>query len=247
MKFKDIIFNIFGQRIYSFFKKIYLFFTDLRRVPIAYSFDYQDYKSKELHILNCFRIIQSQEINDLPQTYFEFGCHSGRTFSSAINSSKFLNLNNFKFYAFDSFQGLPKTTKEDGSFFKTGEYYTSKKTFLNIIRRNTGVNSSDINVVEGFYESSLTSELSKRLPKAGIIYIDCDLYSSTKNVLDFLRNHITNGTIIMLDDYYCASKVGHIKGQRHAFENFIRSENIYNFEHYKNYSDFGAIFFVNKK
>jgi hypothetical protein len=247
MKFKDIIFNIFGQRIYSFFKKIYLFFTDLRRVPTAYSFDYQDYKSKELHILNCFRIIQSQEINDLPQTYFEFGCHSGRTFSSAINSSKFLNLNNFKFYAFDSFQGLPKTTKEDGSFFKTGEYYTSKKTFLNIIRRNTGVNSSDINVVEGFYESSLTNELSKRLPKAGIIYIDCDLYSSTKNVLDFLKNHITNGTIIMLDDYYCASKVGHIKGQRHAFENFIRSENTYNFEHYKNYSDFGAIFFVNKR
>ena len=28
----------------------------------------------------------------LPQTYFEFGCHSGRTFSSAINSTKFLKM-----------------------------------------------------------------------------------------------------------------------------------------------------------
>ena len=247
MKLKYIIFNIFGQRIYSFFKKIYLFFSDIRRLPTAFNFDYQDYKSKELHILNCFRILQSQEIKDLPYTYFEFGCHSGRTFSSAINASKYLKLNNFQFYAFDSFQGLPRTTKEDGSFFKTGEYFTSKKTFLNIIKKNTGINSNGLFIYEGFYENSLTNELSKKLPKAGIIYIDCDLYSSTRDVLKFLKNHITNGTIILLDDYYCASKTGHIRGQRHAFEDFIRSENIYSFEHYKNYSDFGAIFFVIKK
>jgi len=247
MKLKDIVFNIFGQRFYSFVKKIILFFTDIRRLPTANNFDYQDYKSKELHILNAFRILQSQEIHDLPQTYFEFGCHSGRTFSSAINSSKFLKLKNFKFYAFDSFQGLPNTLKEDGSFFKTGEYYTSKKTFLNIIKKNTGIDSNDIYIYEGFYENSLTNELSKKLPKAGIIYIDCDLYSSTKDVLKFLKNHITNGTIILLDDYYCASKTGHIRGQRHAFDDFIKSESIYNFEHYKNYSDFGTIFFVSKK
>ncbi len=247
MKFKELLFNIFGQRFYSFLKRIYLLIYDPRRLSIANNFNFQDYESKEIHILNCFRILQSQELMDLPHTYFEFGCHSGRTFSSAINSAKFLKLNELKFYAFDSFQGLPTTKKEDGSFFKSGEYFTSKNTFLNIIKRNTGINLKDIHIFEGFYEKSLTDELSKKLPKAGIIYIDCDLYSSTRDVLNFLRNHITNGTIIMLDDYYCASKVGHIKGQRHAFEEFIKSENIYNFEHYKNYSDFGAIFFVSKK
>lgn len=247
MEIKNLLFNLFGQRFYSFLKKIYILFSDPRRLNIASNFDNQDYKSKELHILNCFRILQSQEVKDLPKTYFEFGCHSGRTFSTAINSSKFLNLNDFKFYAFDSFQGLPTTKKEDGSFFKMGEFFTSKKTFLNIIARNTGINLSDVNIIEGFYEKSLTNELSKRLPKAGIIHIDCDLYSSTRDVLEFLKNHITNGTIIMLDDYYCASKAGYIKGQRHAFEDFVKSESIYNFEHYKNYSDFGAIFFVSRK
>jgi len=247
MEFKKILYNLCGQRFYSFLKKLYIFFSDPKRLNIAKNFDYQDYKSKELHILNCFRILQSQELKDLPKTYFEFGCHSGRTFSSAINSAKFLKISNFKFYAFDSFCGLPTTTEEDGSFFKTGDFFTSKNDFIKIVKRNTGIDSNNFNIFEGFYDKSLTDELSQALPKIGIVYIDCDLYSSTKSVLKFIKNHIINGSIIMLDDYYCSSKTGDIKGQRHAFDEFVKDENIYKFEHYKNFSDFGSIFFVTKK
>ena len=52
------------------------------------------------------------KISKLPLVYYEFGCHSARTFSSAIRASRELGIfDDFKFYAFDSFEGLPKTSE----------------------------------------------------------------------------------------------------------------------------------------
>jgi hypothetical protein len=37
--------------------------------------------------------------------------------------------------------------------------------------------------------------------KASIVHIDCDLYSSTKEVLNFLENIVFPGTILIFDDW----------------------------------------------
>ena len=77
-----------------------------------------------LEAINYIRIAGNQG-QLLPQTYFEFGCHSGRTFSTAINASNFLKAQNFNFYAFDSFKGLPETDIKLDGFFKSGTFHTS--------------------------------------------------------------------------------------------------------------------------
>jgi len=44
MKFKELLFNIFGQRFYSFLKRIYLFIYDPRRLSIANNLNFEHYK-----------------------------------------------------------------------------------------------------------------------------------------------------------------------------------------------------------
>ena len=247
MSTKDKILKLVGYDKYTLLKKIYYKLFDPKRLKVFNHFQLQDIISKELSILNALRLIQSQNVNGLPNTYFEFGCHSGRTFSSAINATKFLKFPNFEFFAFDSFQGLPETNPEiDGNFFKSGQYYTTKDQFIKIIKKNTGVKLKQSNIFEGFYSDILNESLLEKLPSIGLVYIDCDLYSSSKEVLNFIKKLLMNGSIIMLDDYYCSSKSGSLKGQRHAFDEFLSENSEFQIEHYKNFSDFGAMFLVSK-
>ena len=46
--------------------------------------------------MNYLRIAGAN--NRLPNTYFEFGCHSGRTFSAAINAANYLKMDGCEFH-----------------------------------------------------------------------------------------------------------------------------------------------------
>ena len=73
--------------------------------------------------------------------FFEFGCHSGRTFSATVNAARYLDMKETEFYAFDSFEGLPQTDKEEDGIFQTGDFSTSESDFRKIIKRKTFLNN----------------------------------------------------------------------------------------------------------
>ena len=58
---------------------------------------------------------------------------------------------------------------------------------------------------------------------AAVIYIDCDLYSSTVPILEFCKPFLQLGTIIVFDDWFCFHGLNN-KGERLAFSEF-RSAN----------------------
>ena len=62
---------------------------------------FSDEKLKFVHILESFNYQKVAGNNGItiPKTYYEFGCHSGRTFCSAINAAEFLNQKDFEFFA----------------------------------------------------------------------------------------------------------------------------------------------------
>ena len=182
--------------------------------------------------------------NVLPQTFYEFGCHSGRTFGAAINASKFLKMKNFKSFAFDSFQGLPETDEMDG-YFKTGTFHTPEEKFKNIIKKSTGQVLGPNQVIRGFYKESLTSELCQRLPKIGVLHIDVDLYSSTVEVLEFVRELLVSGSVILFDDYYCFNP-DKPAGELCALNEFLETNTEFGIIPWKAYSTFGQSFFVKK-
>src|SRR5689334_5194659 len=48
--------------------------------------------------------------NRVTGDYYEFGCHRCRTFRMALTEARRHNLPSAKFFAFDSFEGLPEPT-----------------------------------------------------------------------------------------------------------------------------------------
>jgi O-methyltransferase len=66
------------------------------------------------------------------------------------------------------------------------------------------VDLSEVTIVPGFYKDSLTEDVKThhRLTAASIVMVDCDLYSSTKCVLEFITSLVVNGSIIIFDDWF---------------------------------------------
>jgi len=76
--------------------------------------------------------------------------------------------------------------------------------------------------VEGYYEQTLSGQYAKKLPtNICLAYVDCDLYSSAKTVLEFLMPRLKHGMIIAFDDYYCWSAT-QVSGERKACAEFFR-------------------------
>ena len=181
-------------------------------------------------------------MEEFHQFFFEFGCHSGRTFATAMNSAYFLDIRECQFFAFDSFEGLPETNSQDG-IFKEGTFFTYKENFKKIIKKKTNIELLDNQIIRGFYSDSLTEDLRISLPKVGIIHIDVDLYSSTVEVLDFIKPLLVEGSLLLFDDWYCFPG-GSLAGERKAFIEFCEQNPGFEFEEWKNYSNFGRSIFV---
>ena len=209
-------------------------------------FTISDEVNKYQHITEAINYLRIAGANNrLPYTYFEFGCHSGRTFSTAINAVNYLKMKNFEFHAFDSFGGLPATSEDDG-YFKEGTFNTSDKDFINIVKRRTGMRLTDNYIHKGFYSESLTKELQKELPKAGVIYVDVDLYSSTLELFEFMEPLLCDGSLVLFDDWYCFP-FGSEGGEGLAMKEFLEKNTHIKLIPWKSFSTFGQSFFIKIK
>jgi O-methyltransferase len=124
-----------------------------------------------------------------------------------------------RYFAFDSFLGLPDLGQMDlgHSRFRRGRYDFSETNFLSNVISQTSLQENRLITVSGFYSESLSSSLYNQLSlrQASIVMIDCDLYSSTKDVLTFITPLLVDGSILIFDDWY-AYKGSPFKGERLA-------------------------------
>jgi len=99
--------------------------------------------------------------------------------------------------------------------------------------RKAGVILQRVLVVKGWYKQSLTYDTKReyQLNLAAVIHVDCDLYSSTVDVLAFIKDIVQIGTILIFDDWYAfrdeekkedfgEQKAFEEWSLRHAFEGF---------------------------
>ena len=126
------------------------------------SLDYKltDETHKFVHILEA---INYSRVAHLPPVYFEFGCHSGRTFSAAVRAAKYLKMKDMEFYAFDSFEGLPETVTTVDGYFVKGTYATPIDDFKSKVRKLSGLDIEDKYLIKGFYSESLTEDLQNKM------------------------------------------------------------------------------------
>lgn len=132
-------------------------------------------------------------IRDKSFYVYEFGVHTGK---SMIELRKLLKPT--KMFGFDSFRGLPETRKTNIHDWKLGHYASDNRKKLSVY--------PEFQFVSGWYNESLNDSIVDQLKmrKASYIDIDCDLYESAFEALDFVfRNKIAvPGTLIGYDDIW---------------------------------------------
>lgn len=164
------------------------------------------------------------QYNGISGDYAEFGCCSAKTFTLAYRTLTTYPypLGSVHLWAFDSFQGLPEHSdpKDEHPKWNPGTMAISLDQFHEACRRG-GLPRKVYTVVPGFYENTLRPDAAGPLPNdLRLVYIDCDMYSSTKQVLEFLQPRLKHGMILAFDDYYCYTSTKP-SGERLALEEFV--------------------------
>jgi O-methyltransferase len=159
--------------------------------------------------------------NGIDGPYLEFGVGRGQTMWLAWRASRSYRLD-LHLWGFDSFVGLPPS----GSAIDTshpnwlpGEYANTEDS----VRRNIsalGVELEDVTFVPGFYNESLAPERRAGLPdRASFVYIDCDMYESTVDALDYVGDIARHGMLVGFDDWFLWSST-RSAGEKVAFDEF---------------------------
>ncbi|MGH9450708.1 MAG: TylF/MycF/NovP-related O-methyltransferase [Terriglobia bacterium] len=111
-----------------------------------------------------------------------------------------------RFFAFDSFSGLPASTGLDrqSKDFSECDFDCGISAFYGELRRHR-VDLAKVVAIEGWFEKTCQEETIKQhgIKAASIVHIDCDLYESTKLVLKFIEPLLVDGTVLIFDDWYC--------------------------------------------
>jgi O-methyltransferase len=144
----------------------------------------------------------------VPGDYCEFGVFQGTTFSYAYKMMS-PYFENMRFAAFDSFEGLPQPRGIDNlsgytSHFYEGQFETSHEEFIHNLKRKK-VDLQRVITVKGWFDKSLSPSYAGRhgVEKIAVAWIDCDLYESTVPVLDYICPRLTQGSVIVFDDWRC--------------------------------------------
>lgn len=122
-------------------------------------------------------------------SFLEFGVYAGATINLIADM-----FSNETIWGFDSFEGLPEdwVTTDNKLIMPKGHFSVTN---LPEVRNN-------VRLIKGWFDQSLPMWLENNTNNISFLHIDCDLYSSTKTVLNLLNPYIVRGTIISFDELY---------------------------------------------
>jgi hypothetical protein len=154
-----------------------------------------------------------------------------------------------RFFAFDSFHGLPKPGPLDSRSedFVEGMYACTADEFLNNLRSHA-VDTNKVVTVPGWFEDTCQEQtiISHRMKSAAIVLIDCDLYESARIVLKFIEPLLVDGTILIFDDWYCFRGNPSL-GEQRAFREWTRDKSDWTFTEFQKEGPSRNSFIVNRK
>ena len=134
----------------------------------------------------------------------EFGVYRGATLRFIAKRAQQI------VHGFDSFEGLP----QDWTHFQ-------RKGRFSLAGEAPQFEASDVQLHKGLFSDSLPAFLREHPGAARFVHIDCDLYSSTKDVFAHLGERIVPGTVLVFDEYL--NYPGWREHEYRAFQEFIQA------------------------
>lgn len=116
-------------------------------------------------------------------------------------------------HGFDSFEGLPEDWT--GNKDPKGQYSTGGR--MPEVPAN-------VRLHRGWFSETLPGFLEAHSEEIAFMHIDCDLYSSTRTVLEATAGRLREGTVIVLDDYF--NFPGWRNHEFKALQEFVRATGI---------------------
>ena len=116
----------------------------------------------------------------------EFGVATGRS----INTIASFTPNGTKVYGFDTFEGLPEDWAGHNAVLGTFKQTRLPKVLNNVV------------LIKGLFENTLPRFREQMPDNISFCHIDCDLYSSTKTILETVGDKLTTGSYVLFDEYF---------------------------------------------
>ncbi len=141
--------------------------------------------------------------------FLEFGVMSGETINqiSSLIPEKIV-------YGFDSFKGLPEDWSE---IYKKG-----------VFAHDIPKVNSNVRLIVGHFQETLEPFLECHKEKMAFVHMDCDIYSSTKYVLETLQKYdrLQIGTVVQFDDIFYVEREYWYQDQFKAWNELKEKYNI---------------------
>ena len=201
-----------------------------------------------------FLLLSAFYQNGLRRDILEFGVMLGYSAKILTECTKRFQLSSTRIHLFDSFEGLPEASEEDQKSYEciNGHWkkgILSTPTGLEVyleheLRKKIG--EKRVFAVKGFFEQTLEEHIrKKKIQKALLVNLDCDLYSSSKYVLRTLMEYdlLQDGTILICDDWMTSFGNPNL-GQRKAVQEILEENPRWAFEPYFNYGLGSQVFVV---
>tara|TARA_B100001287_G_scaffold210565_1_gene179413 strand:- start:177 stop:608 length:432 start_codon:yes stop_codon:yes gene_type:complete len=100
-----------------------------------------------------------------------------------------------KFYGFDSFAGFPE---EVHSEFSSDQFTPNYKLVKKLENK-----FDNCSIIKGFFSETLNEKKIKEdINNISVAFIDCDLGLSAEPVFEFIKSRLSNGSYIVIDDFY---------------------------------------------
>jgi len=165
------------------------------------------------NVQHCVTDVLQQGI---PGDLIEAGVWRGTIFMRALLQA--YHVTDRTIWVADSFEGLPApTATQDQRDLSQTDFL---KVSLNQVRENFkkfDLLDEQVQFIPGWFNETLPTASIQQL---AILRIDCDLYSSTRDVLTALYDRVSSGGYVIVDDYYSWPEC------RQAVTEFLEERNI---------------------
>ena len=162
-----------------------------------------------IHIYPLTYIFEHMYLQHKPNTlWLEFGVAEGKTINYISKFTK------NTVYGFDSFIGLPEKWRDGfdkGAFTRNGEL--------------PKVNSN-VTLIKGWFNETLPTFINEQNKKVSFLHLDADLYSSTKCILDCLKDYLDENCVVVFDELVNYPGFDGENGELKAFYEFINANKV---------------------
>jgi hypothetical protein len=160
----------------------------------------------------------------VPGDLVEFGVSVGNSLEELIGYCEELGLA-INIYGLDSFEGLPELSSSDPQFWQKGEFAAD---YDAVSRRLKTDVRPHVRLVKGWFSETLSDpSLNESIRKVAFARVDCDLYQSAVECLEFLESRLSDGAYLCFDDWTDNPQTGETKA---FFEFYQRTKHRFVFK-----------------